>query len=92
AKAKAAYRQKYESDFIIADAAARYFRENGISKLPSYKALQAEIETLTSASRVGSRLLWKWVTVSTISTRFTAPLWTPPQSGYQMILFETALA
>ncbi len=29
AKAKAAYRQKYESDFIIADAAARYFRENG---------------------------------------------------------------
>ena len=38
AKAKAAYRQKYESDFIIADAAARYFRENGISKLPSYKS------------------------------------------------------
>ena len=36
AKAKAAYRQKHESDFIIADAAARYFRENGISKLPSY--------------------------------------------------------
>ncbi len=34
AKAKAAYRQKHESDFIIADAAARYFRENGISKLP----------------------------------------------------------
>ena len=45
AKAKAAYRQKHESDFIIADAAARYFRENGISKLPSYKALQAEIES-----------------------------------------------
>ena len=42
AKAKAAYRQKHESDFIIADAAARYFRENGISKLPSYKSLQAE--------------------------------------------------
>ena len=33
AKAKSAYRQKHESDFIIADAAARYFRENGISKL-----------------------------------------------------------
>ena len=46
AKAKAAYRQKHESDFIIADAAARYFRENGISKLPSYKVLQAEIESL----------------------------------------------
>ena len=41
-QAKAAYRQKHESDFIIADAAARYFRENGISKLPSYKSLQAE--------------------------------------------------
>ena len=48
AKAKAAYRQKHESDFIIADAAARYFRENGISKLPGYKALQAEIERLTA--------------------------------------------
>ena len=53
AKAKAAYRQKYESDFIIADAAARYFRENGISKLPSYKALQAEIETLIQEKNSG---------------------------------------
>ena len=53
AKAKAAYRQKYESDFIIADAAAHYFRENGISKLPSYKALQAEIETLIQEKNSG---------------------------------------
>ena len=53
AKAKAAYRQKHESDFIIADAAARYFRENGISKLPSYKALQAEIETLIKEKNSG---------------------------------------
>ena len=53
AKAKAAYRQKYESDFIIADAAARYFRENGISKLPSYKALQAEIESLIKEKNSG---------------------------------------
>ena len=53
AKAKAAYRQKYESDFIIADAAAGYFRENGISKLPSYKALQAEIETLIQEKNSG---------------------------------------
>ena len=53
AKAKAAYRQKYESDFIIADAAARYFRENGISKLPSYKALQAEIEALIKEKNSG---------------------------------------
>ena len=53
AKAKAAYRQKYESDFIIADAAARYFRENGISKLPGYKALQAEIESLIKEKNSG---------------------------------------
>ena len=53
AKAKAAYRQKHESDFIIADAAARYFRENGISKLPGYKALQAEIETLIQEKNSG---------------------------------------
>ena len=53
AKAKAAYRQKHESDFIIADAAARYFRENGISKLPSYKALQAEIEALIKEKNSG---------------------------------------
>ena len=53
AKAKAAYRQKHESDFIIADAAARYFKENGISKLPSYKALQAEIEALIKEKNSG---------------------------------------
>ena len=53
AKAKAAYRQKHESDFIIADAAARYFKENGISKLPGYKALQAEIETLIQEKNSG---------------------------------------
>ena len=53
AKAKAAYRQKHESDFIIADAAARYFKENGISKLPSYKALQAEIESLIQEKNSG---------------------------------------
>ena len=53
AKAKAAYRQKHESDFIIADAAARYFRENGMSKLPSYKTLQAEIESLIKEKNSG---------------------------------------
>ena len=52
-KARKAYREKHESDFIIADAAARYFRENGISKLPSYKALQAEIETLIKEKNSG---------------------------------------
>ena len=33
-KARAAYRQAHESDFIIADAAARYFKAHGITKLP----------------------------------------------------------
>ena len=47
-KARAAYLRQHESDFIIADAAARYFREHGISKLPTYKALQAEVEQLTA--------------------------------------------
>ena len=52
-QSKGGYRQKHESDFIIADAAARYFRENGISKLPSYKALQAEIESLIKEKNSG---------------------------------------
>ena len=47
-KARAAYLRQHESDFIIADAAARYFREHGIKKPPAYKALQAEIERLTA--------------------------------------------
>ena len=47
-KARDAYRQAHESDFIIAEAAARYFREHGITKLPARKALQAEIEQLIS--------------------------------------------
>ena len=47
-KAREAYRQAHESDFIIADAAARYFREHGITKLPTRKALQDEIEQLVS--------------------------------------------
>ena len=47
-KARTAYRQRNESSFILSDAAARYFREHGISKLPAGKALQAEIEQLTA--------------------------------------------
>ena len=47
-KARAAYRQAHESDFIIADAAARYFKAHGITRLPARKALQAEIEQLVS--------------------------------------------
>ena len=47
-KAREAYRQAHESDFIIANAAARYFREHGITRLPARKALQDEIEQLVS--------------------------------------------
>ena len=47
-KARTAYRQAHESDFIIADAAARYFKAHGITKLPARKALQDEIEQLVS--------------------------------------------
>ena len=46
-KARRAYREQHESDFIIAESAARYFKANGITKLPSSKTLQAEIEQLT---------------------------------------------
>lgn len=47
-KAREAYRQAHESDFIIADAAARYFKAHGITRLPARKALQDEIEQLVS--------------------------------------------
>ena len=45
-KARRTYREQHESDFIIAEAATRYFKAQGISKLPASKALQAEIEQL----------------------------------------------
>ena len=45
-KARRAYREQHESDFIIAEAATRYFKAKGISKLPASKALQVEIEQL----------------------------------------------
>ena len=51
-KARKAYRERHESDFIIADAASRYFREHGIKNPPAYKALQAEIERLTAGKNV----------------------------------------
>ena len=47
-RAKAKYREKHESEFIIMESAKRYFAEHGISKIPSYKTLQSEIERLTS--------------------------------------------
>ncbi len=48
-KARRAYREQHESDFIIAESAARYFKAQGITKLPSSKTLQSEIEQLTKA-------------------------------------------
>ena len=46
-KARKNYREQHESDFIIAEAATRFFKAQGISKLPASKALQTEIEQLT---------------------------------------------
>ena len=46
-KARRAYREQHESEFIISESAAWYFKAKGISKLPASKALQTEIEQLT---------------------------------------------
>ena len=46
-KAKKTYREKHESEFIISEAATRYFKAHGITKLPASKTLQADIEQLT---------------------------------------------
>ncbi len=46
-KARKSYREQHESEFIISESAARYFKAQGISKLPASKTLQAEIEQLT---------------------------------------------
>ena len=46
-KARRAYREQHESEFIISESAARYFKAQGIQKLPASKTLQAEIEQLT---------------------------------------------
>ncbi len=46
-KARRAYWEQHESEFIISESAARYFKAQGIQKLPASKTLQAEIEQLT---------------------------------------------
>lgn len=46
-KARNVYREQHESDFIIYEAALKYFRSHGIRKLPSRNALRDEIEQLT---------------------------------------------
>ena len=52
-KARKAYRESHISDFLLADAAVQYFKEQGISKLPKRKDLQAEIQRLTTAKNTG---------------------------------------
>ena len=47
-KAREAYRQKHESEFILSDTAARYFKAHGITRLPARNALREEIEQLIS--------------------------------------------
>ncbi|RKJ39727.1 relaxase [Acutalibacter sp. 1XD8-33] len=46
-KAHKNYREQHESDFMITEAATRYFKAQGIQKLPASKTLQTEIEQLT---------------------------------------------
>ena len=46
--AKSKYRKQHESEFIIMESAQKYFKEHGVTKIPSYKSLQSEIERLTS--------------------------------------------
>ena len=48
-KVRKSYREQHESEFIISESAARYFKAQGIQKLPASKALQTEIEQLTKA-------------------------------------------
>ena len=45
-RAKAKYHKTHESEFIIIESAQKYFKEHGITKIPSYKILQTEIERL----------------------------------------------
>lgn len=52
-KARAAYQQEHEADLLRSEAAVRFFKANGITKLPSTKELTAEIETLMSEKNAG---------------------------------------
>ena len=47
-KTRAKFRKQHESEFIIIESAQKYFKEHGVTKIPSYKTLQSEIERLTS--------------------------------------------
>jgi hypothetical protein len=41
-----AYREKYESEFILLNTDKRYFDVNGIKKVPEYKTWKRKIEQL----------------------------------------------
>ena len=47
-KARTKFRKQHESEFIIMESAQKYFKEHGVTKIPSYKSLQTDIEKLTS--------------------------------------------
>ena len=47
-RARAKFRKQHESEFIIMESAQKYFKEHGVTKIPSYKTLQTEIERLIS--------------------------------------------
>ena len=47
-RAREKFRKQHESEFIIIESAQKYFKEHGVTKIPSYKTLQSEIERLTS--------------------------------------------
>ena len=47
-RAREEFRKQHESEFIIVDSSKRYFAEHGITKIPSHKTLQTEIEQQTS--------------------------------------------
>ena len=48
AKKPEQYREQHRSDLTLYEAAVRYFREQGLKKLPAVSKLQAENETLIS--------------------------------------------
>ena len=52
-KARDAYRQAHEADLLRSEATIRFFKANGITKLPTVKELTAEIEALMSEKNAG---------------------------------------
>ena len=51
-KAREEYAQAHEREFKLSNAAAKYFKDHSITTLPGTKALQAEIQQLTSEQNV----------------------------------------